>query len=241
MYLLMQSRHPSVKCRADGELLYGRRKTAVRVSHPAAENTDPASLLFGITGIRRYFILKTKTTEKIKLLCLTGIMAAMFVGLDVLAVSISAPFGGNLKISLSGLPVLIVSIFGGPLWGGMTGFLGAFIGQLITYGLSATTVLWIIPAVARGVIMGLLFRAFRRSLAPGILILETCITSVAVTLLNTAAMLLEQKLYGYYQSYLAIYGAIPARLLAGIITAVIFSFMLPTIVNTLKKQKIADF
>lgn len=80
----------------------------------------------------------SKRKNTIKFICLSGIMAAMYVGLDFLAVSVSAGFGGTLKISLSGLPVIIVAIFGGPIWGAATGFIGAFIGQMITYGMSAT-------------------------------------------------------------------------------------------------------
>ena len=83
--------------------------------------------------------------------------------------------------------------------------------------------------------MGILFRIFKKSIKPGILTIETCISSLMVTLLNTGAMLIEQKLYGYYSSYLAIYLAIPSRIIAGIITAVVFSLMLPTIINSLNK------
>ena len=54
-----------------------------------------------------------KKLNKVKLMCLAAVMAALYVGLDFLAVSVSAPFGGNLKISLSGLPVIVVAIFGG--------------------------------------------------------------------------------------------------------------------------------
>lgn len=168
------------------------------------------------------------------MLCLAGVMAALYVGLDFLAVSISAPFGGQLKISFSGLPVIIVSIFGGPLWGAATGFVGALVGQMITYGFSATTLLWVLPAVIRGLSMGLLFRAFKKSMKPSVLILETGISSLLVTLFNTGAMLIEQMLYGYYSSYYAIVVAIPTRVIAGIVTAVAFSLMLPTIVNSLK-------
>lgn len=174
-------------------------------------------------------------SNKLKMLCLAGIMAAIYVALDFLAVSVSAPFAGNLKISLSGLPVIIVAIFGGPFWGAVTGFIGAFIGQMLTYGLSATTILWILPAVVRGLSMGFLFRAFKKSIKPGVLTLETCISALLVTIFNTGAMLVEQKLYGYYSSYLAIFLAIPARVLAGIITSVVFSLMLPTIVDSLRK------
>lgn len=169
-------------------------------------------------------------------MCLAGIMAAMYVGLDFLAVSVSAPFGGNLKISLSGLPVIIVAIFGGPLWGAATGFIGAFIGQLLTYGISATTALWVLPAVVRGLSMGIMFRAFKRSLKPSVLTLETCISSLLVTLFNTGAMLIEQKIYGYYESFYAIFIAVPTRVIAGVVTAVVFSLMLPTIIGSLNKQ-----
>ena len=177
-----------------------------------------------------------KKIINLRMLCLAGVMAALYVGLDFLAVSVSAPFGGNLKISLSGLPVIIVAIFGGPIWGAACGFVGAFIGQLLSYGITATTLLWILPAVARGLSMGFLFRAFKQSLKPGMLTLETSISSLLVTLLNTGAMLIEQKLYGYYSSYLAIFLAVPTRVIAGIVTAIVFSLMLPTIVSSLQKH-----
>lgn len=176
-----------------------------------------------------------ENTNKVKLLCLASIMAALYVGLDVLAVSVSAPFGGSMKISLSGLPVIIVAVFGGPFWGGATGFIGAFVGQMLTYGFSATTLLWVLPAVARGLFMGFLFRAFKNRTNPGVLAIEICLSSLLVTLLNTGVMLVEQKIYGYYSSYYAIFVAIPTRVFAGVITAIIFSLMLPTIINSLGK------
>lgn len=175
----------------------------------------------------------SKSANNLKMLCLAGVMAALYVGLDFLAVSISAPFGGQLKISFSGLPVIIVSIFGGPLWGAATGFVGALVGQMITYGFGATTLLWVLPAVIRGLSMGLLFRAFKKSMTPSILILETCISSLLVTLCNTGALLLDQVIYGYGSVYTVLV-AIPTRVIAGIVTAVVFSLMLPTIVQSLK-------
>ena len=174
--------------------------------------------------------------DNIKMLCLAGVMAALYVCFDILAtVTVSAPTGGTMKISMSGLPVIIVSIFCGPWWGAATGFVGAFIGQMLTYGFSATTLLWVLPAVARGIVVGYLFRVFKKSVKPGVLTLEIAISAVIVTLLNTGAMLIEQKLYGYYSSYIAIFVAIPSRVLAGIVTAVIFSLMLPTIIGSLNK------
>ena len=169
-------------------------------------------------------------------MCIAGVMAALYLGLDFLAVSISAPFLGALKISFSGLPVIITAIVCGPWWGAASGLIGAFAGQMITYGMSATTVLWILPAFARGLSVGYLFILFKRSLKTGTLVLETCLSSLLVTLLNTGAMLIEQVLYGYYSSYFAIFIAIPSRIVAGILTAICFALLLPKLVKTIKNH-----
>ena len=91
-------------------------------------------------------------------------MAALYVGLDYLSTTLSSAMGGSVKISLNAIPVIITAVCIGPLWAAASGFTGAFIGQLITYGLTATTVLWTLPAVLRGLSVGLLFIALGRSL-----------------------------------------------------------------------------
>ena len=129
IYLLMQSRLPSVKCHPNGELLGGRRISAVRLPHPAAESKGPPPCFRNYGTKEVIFMQKAKnlkSSNNIKMICLAGVMAALYVCLDFLAVSVSAPFGNNLKISISGLPVIIVAVFCGPWWGAATGFIGAF-------------------------------------------------------------------------------------------------------------------
>ena len=232
--MLMQSRLPSVKCHPNGELLGGRRVSAVRLPHPAAESKGPPPCFRKYGTKEVIYMQKAKTNSNIKMICLTSVMAALYVCLDFLAVSVSAPFGNSLKISLSGLPVIIVAIFCGPWWGAATGFLGAFIGQMISYGIGPTTLLWVIPAMARGITMGYLFRIFKCTTKPSILAIQTCISSLIVTALNTVALILDQMIYGY-SSYYAIWVAVPGRIIAGILTALVFSLMLPTILNSLNK------
>ena len=60
IYLLMQSRQPSVKCHPNGELLGGRRVSAVRLPHPAAESKGPTSLLPELRDKGGYFYAKSK-------------------------------------------------------------------------------------------------------------------------------------------------------------------------------------
>lgn len=171
-----------------------------------------------------------KTSKKI---CLAAVMAALYMGLDFLAVSVSAPFGGSMKLSISGLPVIIISAFFGPLWGAATGFVGAFLGQLITYGFGATTLLWVLPAVARGLVFGLLFKAFKGSLKPYILCIETVISALVVTAINSIVMYIDSVVYSYPSVILGV--ALVNRIIAAVITSVIFALVLPPILKALKK------
>ena len=160
-------------------------------------------------------------------------MAALYVGLDFLAVSVSAPFGGSMKFSVSGLPVIIISAFFGPVWGALTGFTGAFLGQMITYGFGATTFLWVLPAVARGLSFGFLFKAFKKSIKPHILCIETIISALVVTVINSIVMYIDSKVYGYPAVILGV--SLVNRIVAAIITSVVFALILPPILKALKK------
>lgn len=172
--------------------------------------------------------------KKLRLLCMAAVMAALYVGLDFLSENVSAVFGGTMKISLSGLPIIIVAICAGPLWGAATGFIGEFVIQLWFYGLTPTTLLWVLPAVARGLLMGWLFRAFKKSTKPLILTIETVVSSVVVTLLNTVGILIDQTIYGY-STYIATLAKIPLRVASGALTAVVFALILPPILKGLGK------
>lgn len=173
-------------------------------------------------------------SKKLRMMCLAAVMAAVYVGLDFLSESASAVFGGSMKISLSGLPVVIVAIVAGPLWGTVTGFIGEFIVQLWIYGMAPTILLWVLPAAARGLLMGWLFRAFKKSTHPAILTIETVLSSIAVTLLNTVGILIDQTIYGY-STYIATFARIPLRIFTGAISAIVFSLLLPIILRSLKK------
>ena len=78
-------------------------------------------------------------------LCISSIMAALFVVFDMLSIKIS----NNIKITFGGLPILIVAFLLGPLWGALTGFVGAFVGQLLSFGFSVTTLVWVRPSHER--------------------------------------------------------------------------------------------
>ena len=162
-------------------------------------------------------------------LSVDAMLSAMYVVLSL--VSVSLP---NMKITFDSLPILVGAALLGPVDGLAIGLMGSFINQLLTYGLTVTTVLWIIPAGVRGLLVGLYAKRHDFSMTVPQTMFITVVSALIVTALNTAVMYIDSVIFMYY-SYAYVFGAIIPRIIAGIITAVIFAAILPTIVASMKK------
>ena len=87
---------------------------------------------------------------KTKRIAIDGIMAALYVVLGFISLDL-----GMVKISVEELPVMLAGLMLGPVDGMIVGGLGTLICQLIRYGVSATTILWMLPYIACGLVCGL--------------------------------------------------------------------------------------
>ena len=83
------------------------------------------------------------------------VVIAMMVAVYVVLNTVGTIRLGWINISVSALPMIVGALLYGPGGGLMVGLVGAFLGQLMTYGVTATTVLWIIPPAVRGLLIGL--------------------------------------------------------------------------------------
>ena len=166
-----------------------------------------------------------RTTRR---LALNAMLSAMFVVLSM--ISISLP---NMKITLDALPVLVASLLFGPLDGLSVGLIGRFLNQLLTYGLSPTTLLWILPAGLRGLLVGLYAKRHRFELTVRQLIMITVVTALLTTAFNTLIMYLDSVIIGY--PFAATLPTVFFRIVAGIMTSIVFSLVLPGIIKALKK------
>ena len=182
-------------------------------------------------------MLKNKKYS-VKRLCVEAMMVALYFAFDMLSSQLtplfSAMFGGNIRISLSGIPIIIAAVIFGPLSGGVVGLLGSFLGQMLAYGITATTILWVLPDCIYGIVLGLLFMVFRKRTD----FLHFCpvvvISSVILTMLNTLSIYLDGKIYGYFTP--AIFSVqLLSRITIGVITAVVLSIILPPILKALRK------
>lgn len=170
---------------------------------------------------------KSKTTKQI---CFNAVMVAVFMALEL--ISLRLPF--DLKITLNGIPIILSALYFGPLVGGTVGLLGSFLSQMLTYGFSATTFLWVLPAVIRGVSIGVSNICFKKSRKVWIITIEIIISSILVTAFNTLALIIDATIYGY-NTPAVILAETSGRLILSVITAIIYSIIIPLTFKPLDK------
>ena len=167
---------------------------------------------------------------KIRRLVLDAMLVALYTVL-----SLFAAFNlGNMRITLEAFPVLVGAMLLGPADGLLIGFFGSFLNQLLTYGFSLTTVLWILPHAASGLLVGWYARKNGFGLSRSRIVFISVLSALTVTALNTAAMWLDSVIWGYF-SYAYVFGSLILRILSGIITAVIFAAVLPAVLKQIQK------
>jgi len=140
-----------------------------------------------------------------------------------------------IRISVDSLPIILGALLYGPAGGLLVGLLGSFMNQLIAYGLTATTLLWVLPAAVRGLLIGLYAKRCGYTLSRAQTIGVLCVTALIVTALNTGAMYLDSVIYGYY-SYVYVFGGLAIRVISGVATAVVMALVAPPVIDLLKRS-----
>ena len=143
----------------------------------------------------------------------------------------------NFKFTFEAFPILVASLLLGPVDGLIVGGVGSFIYQLLFsgYGITATTILWIIPHALSGLVVGLYAKTKNHSLGFKQISFIASVSAILVTLLNALALYVDAKLYGYY-SFTLVFGNLIFKIIAGIILAIVYSGVLPKLISFLKKK-----
>ena len=178
--------------------------------------------------------MKQKTNGRILRIVLVGMLSALCFVLSAY-VSVKA---GSMKFTFAGLPILLASLLFGPVDGMLVGGIGEFLSQLIGYGLTPTTVLWLIPAIVRGLMVGLYRNAKKGNpsmVGTSVIIL---VSSLTVTLLNGLVIWADAVIMGYY-SYAYVFGSTGWRFLASVITAVLYCAVIIPLIAALRKSGVA--
>ena len=179
--------------------------------------------------------------SKTRRMCYAALLAAMYVPLSLyVAVQV-----GNVRISFGSLPVVVAALLFGPVDAVAAAMVGEFFKQLLTYGVTYTTVLYLIPPALRGLVvglgaLGLLSLRGQRLEERRMLCYAVCIAAaVCTTLGNTLVNWLDSVLMGYYFPGL-ILGDFAWRLIVGMINAVVMSSLAIPLVKALRQRNVVS-
>ncbi len=142
----------------------------------------------------------------------------------------------NFKFTFEAFPILIAGLLLGKFDGFIVGFVGSFLYQLLFsgYGFTPTTILWILPHAISGLTVGYLAEKTKEKLNFKIVSLIALLSALLVTSLNTLALYIDAKIYGYY-SVALVFGSIPLKIISGILLAIIYATALPKTIELIKK------
>ena len=167
-----------------------------------------------------------------KQLAADALLAAMCAVLGYLALDL-----GNVKITFESVPILIGAMLFGPLDGLIIGGIGTLIYQLLRYGVSVTTALWILPYALCGLLVGWYARHRQFSLSQKQTLLIVILAELMITVLNTGTLYVDSRIYGYYFHGI-ILGALALRLILCVVKAIAYAYLLPPLLRALVRNGI---
>lgn len=175
----------------------------------------------------------------INTLCMLALMTAMMVLLSLtLAVRTD-----HFKLSFGSLPVVLAAMLFGPVEGAVVAVLGEFMVQLLTYGLTPTTAIWIFPPAIRAVVIGLAALRLRKTGVPlesrPVSCYAVCILGAVLTTSgNTFGMWLDSLVYR--TSFSAVLFITPARYVSGVVTAAVIATVSMPLVHLLRRSGVLN-
>ena len=220
----------------------GRRGVALRTKEgiPQCVSRIPLPHMgrgFLCAAYCRYFLEEVFLMPKtnVKRMCYTALLAAMYVPLSLyVAVQV-----GNVRISFGSLPVVVAALLLGPLDAVVAALVGEFFKQLLTYGVTYTTALYLLPPAVRGAVIGaavlLARRQGERLEERRAVCYAVCVTAaICTTVGNTLVNWLDSVLLNYYTPAL-IFGDLIWRLIVGMINAVVMASIAIPLVKRLRR------
>ena len=188
--------------------------------------------------------MKKKTVFSVKHLVMDAVLVALYVVLGFVKI----PIGNMLRINFASFAVVICAVTFSPIDGLAVGFLGEFLSQILgPYGLTPTTLLWALPEGVRGLLLGLaMLLLAKKGFTPSNLqksksifwYLAVCVVAgLVASLLNTLALYVDSKMFGYYNYYM-VFGVLAVRLGIAVVMSVAFGSIALPVASALQRNKI---
>lgn len=161
----------------------------------------------------------------IKRLVIDALLIALVYVLAIVSINITVT-----RITFESIPVILSAFLLGPIDACIVGFFGNLLYQVTSYGFDITTLLWVLPYVVCGLLVGVLSK---KKTQKEITIL-TIVGEIIITTLNTIVMYIDAKIKGYY-TFSYVFGNIFIRYFIGIIKAGVISLLMKQLVDRLNK------
>ena len=178
---------------------------------------------------------RSRRSRGIRRLCRLAVLAALYVLLTMVSVRV-----GNLRLTFASLPVVAAALLLGPWEAAAVALTGEFLNQMLAYGFTATTALWLLPPAIRGLTVGAFSVRCLRSgrlpeERPAALYAVCMAAAVLTTVCNTAVLGVDARIFGYYTPAL-LTGDLAVRLLTGAVTAVLVTTVALPLVRLLRRE-----
>ena len=196
------------------------------MSHPAEEKITH---LFAAGKEGSFFMKKLTVLD----LCLCAVMVALHIVLELFC---AIRIGNDIKITFAALPFVIIGFLCGPIEGLVTGIVGSFLSQILTFGITITTPFWILPYALQGLAAGLFFKAFKykTKLVPiGVSVFASGFIAV---IFNWIASYMDGVVFFKYMTLEVLVALIPIRLAVWVGISIIFTAVAVPITKALLKS-----
>lgn len=180
----------------------------------------------------------TKSKMTVLDLCLCAMMIALHIVLEVFG---TIRIGNELKITFSTLPFVIIGMLCGPVEGLVTGLVGTFLSQLITFGITLTTPFWILPGMLQGLAAGLIYKAFKRKPKFWYIAATVTLACLVLVIFNFIASYFDGVVIWKYWTIEVLWGLIPMRLLVWVIVSIAYTAVAVPLCKTLQKRLPGDY
>ena len=154
----------------------------------------------------------------------------------ILELFLTIRIGNDVKIALSALPFLVISFLLGPWHGLVSGLVGTFLSQLLSYGITVTTPLWILPYAVQAMTAGLIFQTLKRKISVRNMAFCVFPAGLAAVIINLIASYVDGVVVFKYMTIEVLLGLIPVRLLVWIGLSVIYTAITYAITRALRKN-----
>lgn len=142
---------------------------------------------------------------------------------------------GNFKFTFEDVPVILAALMFGGVDGLAVGGIGSLVYQLLHYGVSVTTPLWILPHAVCGLLVGLYAKRREFKLTRTQALTVIVLSELLITVLNTGVIYLDSIIYGYY-SFAYVFGTVVIRFAVCILKSVVFALVIPRLADAIRRN-----